>query len=200
MEKVKDRIVFRGEPVTGDIWLYDIFYSGSDDGALELDIALVFADPDGTFPGCRAIMQGALMTDPSPRQLRSQIGLPPDTPDTSAYVDAGCSGDVYVADDPGEGCSCGGEDPDSGGCEGDTGGSEGCEGDTGGSEGCEGDTGGCSDASGSGACADSGSQDCSTAGRLGRFFRHLPQSLALLVVFLTRRRSRTRAEQSEPRG
>jgi len=201
LEKRGNEIVFSGRAVLGDVWVLDLFFSHGDDGALEADLALLFADDGGRFPGCRALLQGRLESDPSPSLLRQQRGLPPDSSDT-VYVDTGCSGDVYLADDTGQGCACGGEDPDAGGCEGDTGGDSGCEGDTGGGSGCEGDTGGsaacaadsggCGNTSGSGACSGSSSSNCSTAGRRRgpwrRFSRYLPQLLALLVLLVGRRR------------
>lgn len=194
LEKRGNEIVFSGQAVLGDVWVLDLFFSHGDDGALEADLALLFADDSGSYSGCRALLQGRLESNPSPAQLRRQRGLPPASEDT-IYVDSGCSGDLYVADDPGEGCACGGEDPDAGGCEGDTGGdSSGCEGDTGGSAACEGDSGGCGETSGSGACSGSSSSDCVTAGaRRGpwrHFSRYLPQLLALLVLLLGKSRGR----------
>ena len=201
LEKWSDRVLFEGRTVLAEVWLVDVFFSHDDEGSLELDVALLVAGGAPEFPGSRALLQGRLVSDPSPQQVRQQHGLPPHGGDDEVYVEAGCNGDIYLPDDTGQGCDCGGEDPDSGGCEGDTGPDSGCEGDDESGSGCEGDTssssscegdtgGGCSDASGSSSCSGSSSSDCSTVGRAKRprHFRYLPQTLAVCLVVCLRRR------------
>ncbi len=197
LEKWQDQIFFSGELLLGDVWIVDIFFHEDDAGALEGDLALIFADPSNTYPGSRALLRGRFATYPAPSSQRRAAGLTDSNPNSTVHVSSSCSGDVYVADDPGDGCDCGGDDPETSGCEGDTsadsssvceaGGSGGCEGDAG-SSGCEGD-------SGSGSCDAGGSSDCATASRprnapavllgLQRFF---PEFIIIgFILFLKRR-------------
>ncbi|HUU00699.1 MAG TPA: hypothetical protein VM425_04575 [Myxococcota bacterium] len=203
IEKWGDQIYFQGQVAFGDVWLVDIFFNQDDDGALEGDLALVFDDPSGRFPGCRALVRGAFASRPSPSTLRRNMGIAEGSTGGTTYVDTGCNGDVYLADNSGEGCDCGGNDPETSGCEGDTGGS-GCEGDSGGS-GCEGDSGGssCSGSSGGcegdlggGSCSGGGGSTCAIAGAhrrlhgpLRRAMRFFPQLFVLLYIVLIKKRT-----------
>lgn len=197
---------FEGQVVTGDVWVVDAVFHEDDKGAIEGDFALIFAGMDASYPGSRVFVRGRFITSPSPSRVAGGHRTSyDDTGGDVVYVDTGCSGDVYLADDTGEGCDCGGTDPDadSGGCEGDSG--SGCGGDSGG--GCEGDTGGgcsgggssggCSgDVGGGGACA--GGDACShtgprlRSGRNGRplntVIRLFPEIAVLLFIWGLRRR------------
>jgi hypothetical protein len=210
IEKWGEEVFFAGDVAFGDIWLVDIFFHESDDGALEGDLALVMSDPSQTFGGSRALIKGRFITNPSPTKLREIMGISDHETDTVVYVDTSCSGDLYLADNSGEGCDCGGEDPDSGGCEGDTtSDSSGCEGDSGGGDcsgggGCEGDAGGCSGGSGGscsggggGSCSGGGSPTCATSGRALRrsnpirnVMRFFPEMCVFAFIFLMKKKYR----------
>ncbi len=189
-EKRGDELVFYGRPMVADIWVNDLIDSSDDEGAIEIEFDLLLADPAGEFPGCRVLLQGLLLTEPSPAELRERYGLgSPNAPDSESDVAVGCSGEIYLADSCG---GCGGSDPDAevaggGGCEGDTGGgSGGCEGDTGG--GCDGDGGG-------GACSDAARAAAHRGGRSGGgllagLLRFLPELTGLAFIGWLRRRRR----------
>jgi hypothetical protein len=206
LEKWGDQIYFDGQVAIGDVWLVDIFFNQDDDGAVEGDLALVFDDPSGHFPGCRALVRGAFASRPSPSSMRRDMGISEGNQGGTTYVDTSCNGDIYLADDSGEGCDCGGNDPETSGCEGDTGGGSGCEGDSGGS-GCEGDSGGsgcsgsgssggCGGDVGGGSCSGGGGSTCAIAGvhrryhgPLRRVLRFFPQIFALAFIVLLKKRS-----------
>lgn len=168
IEKKGDQVVFAGEVMQGDVWIRDVLFNEDDEGAVEGDFEMIFADPTGQYPGCRVFMSGRFVTRPSPAGLRTQYGIVNEEP--GVYTDVSCGGDIYVTN---EGCDCGGDDPGAGGCDGDTsGGSGGCEGDSGGG-GCEGDTGsgcggsgggGCDGGGGGGGCSGGGGGGCSGGG------------------------------------
>jgi hypothetical protein len=198
LEKWQEQVFFAGEVGFGDIWLVDVFFHEDDDGALEGDLALVFFDPSGVFPGSRVLVRGRFVSQPSPGQLRRDVGIPDTDERGAVYIDTSCSGELYLADDTGEGCDCGGDDTDSGGCEGDTSGDSGCEGDSGGGcadSGCQGDTGGgcsgdaaggCGDMGGGGSCGGGGGGNCATSGiriRRGAPIRGVMRFFPEIVVF-----------------
>jgi hypothetical protein len=203
IEMWNDEILFEGEAVIGDVWLVDLIIHESDEGAVEGDFAMIFAGMGGAYPGSRVFMRGRFATRPSPASFRSGHRVDYPDEDGAVYVDTGCSGDVYIADDS-EGCDCGGEDPDAGGgCEGDTADSGGgCEGDTGG--GCEGGSGGGCEGGGSGGCSggDVGGGACSggdcahvrPGGRSSRplrtAMRMFPEIAVLLFLFGMKRKYR----------
>lgn len=208
VETFNDQVTFEGRVVTGDVWLVDVVFHEDDKGAVEGDFALIFGGVDESYFGCRVLVRGRFITSPSPaRVVGGRHGTYDDPEGDVVYVDTGCSGDVYVADDTGEGCDCGGTDPDpdtggGGGCEGDTGSGcagdgGGCEGDTGGGCAGSGSSGGCAgDVSGGGAC--SGADACSHTGstlrpgRNGRplstLLRFFPELAVLLFIWGLRRR------------
>ena len=207
IESWDDQVLFEGEAVVGDVWILDVLFHKDDEGAVEGDFAFIFADPQGTDPGCRVFLGGQFITNPSPGKLRDKYHVP-DTHGDATYVDTTCGGDIYLVDDP-QGCDCGGDDPDaSGGCEGDTSsGSDcgGCEGDSGGGcdgggGGCEGDVGGGCSGGGGGGCggAAGGAGACAaaTAGVRARgaplrgMMRFFPQIVVLLFIWGMRRRLR----------
>jgi hypothetical protein len=187
-EKRGDELVFYARPMVADVWVNDLIDSSDDEGAIEIEFDLLLADPAGAHPGCRVLLQGLLLTEPSPAELRERYGLgSPDAPDSGSEVAVGCTGDIYLADSCG---GCGGGDPDAevdgGGCEGDTGGGSGCEGDTGGG-GCEGDAGG-------GACSDAARaatrRPRPSGGLLAGLLRFLPELTGLAFIGWLRRRRR----------
>lgn len=201
IETWEDQVLFEGEAVVGDVWIFDVLFHQDDQGALEGSFAFVFADPQGGNPGCRVFLDGQFITDPSPGKLRDKYHVP-DTHGDAAYVDTSCGGDVYLVDDP-QGCDCGGDDPEaSAGCEGDTAdGADcgGCEGDAGGCDGgggCEGDVGGGCGGGGGGGCSGGGGGACAaaTAGvgssgaPLRGVMRFLPEIAAVLFIGGMRRR------------
>jgi hypothetical protein len=207
LEKRGDQVLFFGTPLTGDVWISDIFFHQEDGGGVEGRFQFLLTDPAGATGGCRVLLDGHFVTNPSPSRLRQRAGLDPDTPSDEVYVDAGCSGDVVIVDD-GESCDCGGDDTSTSGCEGDTGDSSGCEGDSGGS-GCEGDSGGsgCEGDAGGGDCGGGGSAGCSGGGGgcegiaraavappkraswpLRTFTRFLPEIGVLLLITWWRRK------------
>ncbi len=200
LEKRGDELLFEGRAVVGDVWIVDIVYHADDKGAVEGDFAFVFEDDSGRSDGCRVLLRGMFLTDPSPSKLRQNYGALPAEGEDGEYVSVGCTGDIYVADDGG---GCGGDDDSGGGCDGDTTESGGgCDGDTGDGGGCEGDTGsgcggdggGCSGDAGGGACGGSASAAVRpprrSGGPLRALMRMLPEICGLAFITWMRRRRR----------
>ncbi|MBN2494362.1 MAG: hypothetical protein JXR96_07230 [Deltaproteobacteria bacterium] len=197
-----DGLAFEGVALDGEIWIVDALYHSDDEGALEGEFVLIF---EGRAGGSRVFIQGHFISEPSPSRTRKDMGISDPVDEDHLYVETGCSGDVYVADDPGSGCDCGGEDTEGGGCEGDSGGGcegdggegGGCEGDAGGSGGCDGGGGGGCEGGGDvgGGCGGGGGGDCATAGRVGSLpmralSRLFPELSALVFIAWMRRRRR----------
>jgi hypothetical protein len=200
LEKRGDQVLFEGQAVAAEVWIVDVLFHEDDQGALELDFALLLRGAAPGSNGARALVRGRLVSEPSPARLRARYGYdPPADSGAATYVDIGCAGAVYASDDPdsGGGCDCDGDTSGEGGSDCEGGGedsSDSCEGDAGGtastSSSCEGDSGGGADCDCAGDAQAATRATRRARGPLPVLQRWLPQLGVLFGLVWLRRRHR----------